>query len=433
MKPCVAAVSALLLLSLAFTSEAATAGPLRVGAARVDVTPAPGDLPKHYLGVNDRVYSRAIVIDNGTTSAALVTVDVISFPNALADRLTQRIASESGIPVAHIVLAGTGTHSAPTSSGPPAPGAAPARNAVFEDRIVASVTQAKATLQPARLRWGTSVSHINVNRDNIDPKTRGWWEGPNYDGVSDKSVRVLFFESLAGAPIAVYYNYAVFNVIAGTLDLVSGDITGATSTYIEESFDGTVVAALSLGAHGDQNPIFFQQTYDLREIRIKAYAARGDDIANAMPPPGGVGLDRSDPAVARLMNQQKRMLLSMGQMLGEAVLHAMRGASRELTEVRIVGNQATVSCPGRRRTNQGRSGVAGTYEDADPVEIRLGALVIGDVAIGQVNGGPYAAIGLRLQKESPYARTMFTTACGAVTSPTTRRTGTRSSRCSTRL
>ena len=163
MKPCVAAVSALLLLSLAFTSEAATAGPLRVGAARVDVTPAPGDLPKHYLGVNDRVYSRAIVIDNGTTSAALVTVDVISFPNALADRLTQRIASESGIPVAHIVLAGTGTHSAPTSSGPPAPGAAPARNAVFEDRIVASVTQAKATLQPARPSPCTTTTRCSTS------------------------------------------------------------------------------------------------------------------------------------------------------------------------------------------------------------------------------------------------------------------------------
>ena len=103
MKPCVAAVSALLLLSLAFTSEAATAGPLRVGAARVDVTPAPGDLPKHYLGVNDRVYSRAIVIDNGTTSAALVTVDVISFPNALADRLTPVSYTHLTLPTKRIV------------------------------------------------------------------------------------------------------------------------------------------------------------------------------------------------------------------------------------------------------------------------------------------------------------------------------------------
>ena len=56
-----------------------------------------------------------------------------------------------------------------------------------------------------------------------------------------------------------------------------------------------------------------QQTFDLREIRIKDYAKRGQDIANAtMPPPGGVGLDRSDPVVATLMNQQKQMILFDG-------------------------------------------------------------------------------------------------------------------------
>ena len=80
-------------------------------------------------------------------------------------------------------------------------------------------------------------------------------------------------------------------MIAGQLDQVSGDIPGAASRYIEDSFDDEVVAVWSTGAAGDQNPIYFQQTYDLREIRIKDYAKRGVDISNAMPP-GGEGLDR---------------------------------------------------------------------------------------------------------------------------------------------
>jgi len=411
MRPSIAALSFAFVSAMAVVSHAQVAqpGPLRVGAAKVDVTPEPGNLPKQYLGVLDRIYSRAIVVDNGSTSAALVTVDVIFLSEAIAARVNDRIASDLGIPVRNIVLAGTGTHSAPTSAGPPRRDAEPVRNAVFEDKIFASVKQAQERLQPARMRYGTSVSYINVNRHNIDRKTNGWWEGPNYDGVSDKSVRVLEFVSLNGDPIAVYYNYAVFNVIAGVLDLVSGDITGAASRYIEESHDDTVVAALSLGAHGDQNPIYFQQTYDLREIRIRDYAKRGEDISNAMPPPGGMGLDRSNPTVATLMNQQKQMVLSMGQMLGEAVLHAMRGDSRELSDVRIFGSRKSVTCPGRRRTNVGRSGVAGEYVDAEPVELRLGVLVVGDVAIAQVNAIPYAAIGLRLKKESPYAKTMLTT------------------------
>jgi neutral ceramidase len=240
---------------------------------------------------------------------------------AISKRVNDRIAAELGIPVKNILLAGTGTHSSPIGSGPQGPGAEAARNVSFEDKIFNSVRLAKEKLQAARMSFGTGVSYINVNRDNIDSKTHGWWEGPNYEGVSDKSVRVLKFVTLNGDPIAVYYNYAVFNVITGVLDLVSGDITGATSRYIEESYDDKMVAALSLGAHGDQNPIFFQQTFDLRDIRIKDYARRGQDISNAMPPSGGVGLDRNDPAVAKLMNQQKQMIASMGQMLGEEVLH----------------------------------------------------------------------------------------------------------------
>jgi len=75
---------------------------------------------------------------------------------------------------------------------------------------------------------------------------------------------------------------------------------------------------------GDQNPVYFQQTYDLRDIRIKDYAKRGEDISNSMPP-GGQGLNRNDPVVARLMNQQRQMASSMGQFLGEEVLYVTRG------------------------------------------------------------------------------------------------------------
>ena len=57
-------------------------------------------------------------------------------------------------------------------------------------------------------------------------------------------------------------------VITGNLDLVSADLPGATSNYIEDSLGNNAVAVYSNGAAGDQNPIFFQQTYDLRAIRI---------------------------------------------------------------------------------------------------------------------------------------------------------------------
>jgi hypothetical protein len=189
---------------------------------------------------------------------------------------------------------------------------------------------------------------------------------------------------------------------------VSGDAPGTASKYLEDSFDDKIVALWSSGAAGDQNPIYFQQTYDLREIRVKDYARRGIDISNSMTP-GGQGLNKSDPAVIRLMNQQKQMILSMGQFLGEEVLHVMRGMDRMAPNARIEGRYTTVSCPGRERTNEGRAGFPGEYRDADPVEIRLGVLKLGDIVIGAVNAEVFNPIAQRLKRESPYARTMLAT------------------------
>ena len=369
----------------------------KAGAAKVDTTPGENKLPKNIEGIHDRLYSRAIVIDNGETSAALVTVDIGMLFEQLWKNLTQKIENELGIPAENILLTATHTHSGVMGPDPD-----------LEDKIFKSVKMAKDRLQPARIGYGTGVSYINVNRNIIDPKTRTWWEGPNYDGPSDKTVAVVKFESLNGEPIAVYYNYAMHAVTVGQLDKISGDAPGAASRYIEDSFDDKIVAVWSTGACGDQNPIYFQQTYDLREIRIKEYASRGIDISNAMPP-GGQGLNKQDTTVIRLMNQQKQMILSMGQFLGEEVMHVMRGMERMSEKGRIFGDQKMVSFPGRDQTNKGRAGYEGTYKDGEPVNLRLGLLMIDDIALGTVNAEVFNLIAQRLKKESPLAGTMLVT------------------------
>jgi len=384
--------------SILFVLMAATVfaqSTLRVGAAKVDVTPE--SLPQNYLGVLDHIHSRAIVIDNGGTMAALITVDAGSAPDNIWQGVTKQLESELGIPTNNVILTATHTHSVPGQQAAP-----------YIAKIVESVRLAKQRLQPARIGYDTGVSYINVNRNIIDPKTRRWWEGPNYEGPSDKTVAVIKFEALNGDPIAVYYNYAMHAVAVGQLDMVSGDAPGTTSKYIEDSYDDKVVALWSSGAAGDQNPIYFQQTYDLREIRIKDYAKRGQDISNAMPP-GGQGLDRKDPQVIKLMNQQKQMIQSMGQFLGEEVMHVMRGMDRTESNLKIDGRAKTVSCPGRERLNQGRAGFAGEYKEAGPVDIRLSLLQLGDIMIGGVNAEVFNPIAQRLKKESPNARTMMAT------------------------
>ena len=370
---------------------------LKAGAAKVDVTPAPSELPKNYEGIFDHLYSRAIVLESGSASAALISVDAGAIPDPVWRGVTEQLAKELGIPTTNVLMTATHTHSAPGQQG-----------TAYISKIVESVKLAKERAVPARVGYGTGVSYINVNRNLFDEKRKTWWEGPNYDGSSDKTVAVMKFETVTGDPIAVYYNYAMHAVTVGQLDQVSADAPGTTSKYIEDSFDDKIVALWSSGAAGDQNPIYFQQTFDLRDIRIKDYAKRGIDISNSMPP-GGQGLDKKDPTVIRLMNQQKQMIQSMGQFLGEEVMHAMREMERTESNVPIYGAQKTISCPGRERLNSGRAGEPGSYKDAAPVEIRLGLLKVGDIAIGGVNAEVFNLIAQRLKKESPYAHTMMAT------------------------
>ena len=368
-----------------------------------------GELPKAYLGVLDHVFARAIVIHNGHTSAALVTLDAAGVPNELWIDLSARAEKELGIPSSNILITATHSHSVPMVI--PIFGheqVDKARVADYEEKVFQSMQSAKANLQPAKIAYGIGVSYLNVQRDIIDPVTHRWWEGANYGGASDKTVAVIAFESLQGDPIAVYFNYAMHAVITGTLDLVSGDIPGSASRYIESHFDDKVVALWSEGAAGDQNPIYFQQTYDLRAIRTQDFAQKGVDISNSMPP-GGQGLDRSNPRVLHLMKEQEEMITSMGQLLGEEVLRVMRGSNRFVSDGRIFGDAKTITCPGRERTNEGRGGVPGTFKDGAPVNIRLGVLMIDDIAIGAVNGEVYNPISERLKRESPYAKTIMAT------------------------
>jgi hypothetical protein len=350
-------------------------------------------MPRNSEGILDRIYARAIVVDNGTASAALVSADSGMLGEQVWRAVSQRIEKELGIPAQNVIMSPTHTHSASGGSA---------------DQIFNVIKAAKDKLQPARIGYGAGVSYINIQRNIIDRKTNKWWEGANYDGPSDKTVAAIKFESLQGEPIAVYFNYACHAVVTGNTDMVSGDFPGETERYIEDSFDDKIVALFSAGAQGDQNPIYFQQTFDLRDIRIKDYATRGQDISNAMPP-GGQGLNKQDPTVKRLLDQQKMMIKSMGQFLGEEVKRVMREMepNRMSTGGKISAAQKIVSFPGRDRIGQGRAGVEGQYKDGADVNLRLSLLMIDDIAIGGCNAEIYNMIAVRFKRESPVGRSIF--------------------------
>jgi hypothetical protein len=375
-------------------------GQLYAGASRTDITPDEASLPKTSQGILDHCHARAIVFTNGVTKAAFVSIDAAMGNIRMVNAVNERAAKELGIPEGNIMYNWTHTHSGSSVFGEE-----------LNNRVFQAIKEANDRLVPAKVGYGNGVCYLNVKRDLFDPERGTWWEGPDYDGKSDKTVAVIYFEGLDGKPIATYFNYAMHAVITGNTDKVSADFPGEAETYIESRYGDDFVACFASGAAGDQNPIYFQQTFDLRDIRIKDYAERGEDISNAMPP-GGQGLDRSKPEVQRLLGEQERMIRSYGQILGEEVKYVIMMMRRFETDVTLTCLHKTVSCPARRQLNGGgRAGYAGEYEDAGEATIDLHLTMLDDIPVVGTSGEPYNPIALELKAKSPYARTILTTLC----------------------
>ncbi len=360
---------------------AAEQGQFRAGAARVDITPAPDAAlsmsgyagRKHgHDSIHDKIYLRALVLDDGARQTAIVTFDVIAVPNDMWEELSQKIARELNVPRENVLLAGVHTHGAP-SVGKVRPGGQPdPKTVAYTDTVEAAaleaVRQAKSRLQPARSGAGTGSAYVNINRREHMADGR-WWLGYNPDGVSDKTVAVIKFESQAGEPIAFLINYSVHGTIMDQDNYqITGDLPGATSRFVEEYYKQKAVALWTSSAAGDQNP------------------------------------------VARAKAPDFTLVSALGQILGE---EAVRVAKRITTSPRgqLFAAQRVVTCPGQKALPGARPRSLADFQDAEPVDIRLSLLMIDRVALAGVSGEVLTMINQRLKKESPFANTLMLTHC----------------------
>jgi len=399
----------------------AVAQSLRAGAARIDITPAsdPANPPSGKY-THERLNLRAIVMDNGTTRAALIGADQSMLAENVWAAASKQIAAELNCPVQNIIISVTHTHSAwgpgdqpfrhyGQAGGPPP---APDPNVPpppIVGQILDAVKQAKARLQPARLGFGTGFSYLNVNRDNIDPETHLWTQIPNLNATSDKTVAVLKFESPAGELIGVYFTYAMHPVNGFLSDLISADFCGAASRHIELAYGDKAVAIFAQNASGDQNPLYLRAATNVMASRtgvpVTGNVMKREKIEAPLRD-GKVKPVKPDPQVVDTL---EKVMESEGVLLGEEVIRVLSNATRLDAAPGISGVQTSVTCPGRRRLDNAREGTPGSYEDGEPVEIRLGVMRIGNVAIASANAEIYSAIGLKFKAASPLANTMFVT------------------------
>ena len=385
-------------------------GHLRAGAARVDITPPVNpEYPPSGEYEHEHLYVRAIVLDNGLSRAALLNADLGNMPEDVWTNASKQIAEELKCPVENIIMSATHTHSG-VPAGPPPPGPPPPQpSARLVTAMLDAVRQAKAKLQPVLVGFGTGFSYLNVNRDSVSDETHRWTQAPNLNAPSDKTVAVVSFTTPAGDPIAAYVNYAMHPINGYLVGITSADYPGAASRYVEQAFDDKTVMVFTQGASGDQNPLLMRSATNALAsksgVEITGYELVRENVEGPLRE-GQVPHGKLNPKVA---DRFERWIESEGQLLGEEVIRVMTNIRTRSGDVSIWGAQETINCPGRQRTSTGREGEPGTYKDSDPVNIRLGMVGIGDIALTTVNAEIYTMISQRMKKHSAMANTVLVT------------------------
>jgi hypothetical protein len=331
-------------------------------------------------GVHDHVFVRAIVLDNGQTGAALVSIDTSSTPDMLSVR--RKIEEATGIPAGRIMISSTHTHNAPAvGAGKDSRQGGP-DNEIFtksvEEGLVEVVRQAKSRLQPGRIGVTTGRADLNVNRDEF--ASDRWKTGRNPARPSDKTVWVLRFDNAAGEPLALMVNYGVHALVLGPDNtLVTGDFPGSTSRFIESYYQDKVVALWTSGPAGDQNLI--ASSWDLDDV-----------LTHKVREPGEQGFKLSD---------------SLGRILGEEAIRAAAGIRNMSSAASIWSSSRDVPCPDHRLDQQAYQRGEFKFSDIEPQKLHMDLLVINQIALAGVAAEIVTNIYDHLKRESPLSNTIL--------------------------
>ena len=261
-----ALLAALLLLPAMAKAE------LRAGVEQVDITPATREImwgygPRTNTGTLDPLYARVLLLDDGQTTIALVTLDLgRTFGAMQMDQVRTRVR-EAGIE--HVIFTASHTHSGPAvlDRYDVDLGARYSRGGTgvpeWEQKALSGIATAIETAyrrrQSARFGSGWGVAFLGHDRRyvNLDGSVKMLWRNatriPTYP--VDPTVGVLRVDGADGEPLAILVNYACHPVIFGPDNLLySADFPGALAEAVQASWNGRPKVFFLQGAAGDTNP-----------------------------------------------------------------------------------------------------------------------------------------------------------------------------------
>ena len=348
--------------------------------------------------VHKRLYAKAVVLDDGKTTSAIVVVDTCILPEEMHDIVTKRVFEYTGISAENICISSNHAHTgAPVSDGPEvgcyadaaykdvffrlcADAIILAYNRLFEVEIkfAEPVIDGISYCRNYELLDGTLVTH-GAGRDD---KKRMLSE-------PDRSYPILMFYK-DGKPIGAISSFACHQCTTGNVFSTPGyvgDYASYLSDYLKKAYGHEFVSLFLIGASGDintSNPdktAFYYRCYSIGEHLAKVVV---ENEANLSPVSDGVKVIKESVRIDRRMVNDPA---EAANVTGKALIgakHSMRGRNMMYY---LATNKKEYS------------------------DLYVQGILIGDVYLAMLPGEIYNDIAKDIKKRSPYKRTIVIENC----------------------
>jgi neutral ceramidase len=285
---------------------------LKVGIARVDITPPSG--LKHGSwrlraglanGIHDPLLATAVVFDDGERRAALVASDLIGVERTFVTNVRARVQELTGIRPDAVLVTAAHNHSAPSLfrgvdiRDVRGPDGFDAYEEVLVQQFAGAIYAAASHLEPARIRAAQApIKNVSINR--VRP-----------DEPIDDSLHVVTIAGLDGAPRAVLVRFTAHPIsIAGQTLLWNADYPGPLREEVERALPGAACVFLQ-GCAGDVAP--WNYWFGNEDARPHTYANR-DELGQTLAArvleilPDAVSDEAPVRAASRVLQLRRRQL-----------------------------------------------------------------------------------------------------------------------------
>ena len=377
---------------------------MRAAFYECDITPPLGGFMwGHYnlvraQTVHDRLYAKALVVEDAGEVAAIVVVDTCAIPEEMHEVVTRRIQEYTGISPDRVCITSNHTHSgAPVASDPTVDCSAdiPYKDVFF--RLCAdAVTLAYMNLEEVEVKFArTEVHDISFNRNFVLEDGTYVTHGRGRKNIVralddiDPDVPVILFEK-DGKPIGSIVNFACHQCCLGKYDGYSGDYSSILSKRMKAEYGNDFVSMFLLGACGDINhvnpdasvPIPMDWYQHMGNVLADAVL---DAVKDAKPVEGGVHMVSRTVEIARRMpeKQMVRKTLEKWMSQGDSFMRA-----RNLIHYEMVGKKTSS-------------------------ELIVQGIRLGDIFISMLPGEIYNAIGKAIKQNAPFDRSIVVENCNS--------------------